>query len=428
MSTSLASARTTRTPSVHFEHVWKRFRYGVVHDSLRDLIPAMTRRFMRRGPRSDEPGAGDFWALRDVSFRVAPGEALGIMGPNGSGKSTILKLLTRVLGPTRGRCEIIGRAGALIELQAGFHPDLTGRENVALQGAIMGMPTSEIARKFDQIVEFAGIAKFIDTPVKRYSSGMTARLGFAIAAHLDPEVLIVDEVLSVGDAAFQRKALARISDLVRGGIPVVIVTHQLEQVTALCTKALVLEAGQVVAEGAPGACVSAYLERSLHQATTGASPIVVERMELTPGATVVSGERITIGLNVVTRDPAEAPDHQVGLRLQAVTTAITLYEVALEDGGAVLPERSGWYWLAASCQMNVPPGAYYAEVVVRRRYDGHEVARGPGTYLDVVAGQPFEGQVQMNLACHVPYAEEFGAEHDYTPRANAAAWVSPTRG
>jgi lipopolysaccharide transport system ATP-binding protein len=222
-------------PGIVFDQVWKKFKRGEMYDSLRDLIPAVTRRLLSRGQPADALQQREFWALRDVGFEVRPGEALGIIGANGAGKSTTLKILNRILRPTRGHVEVRGRAGALIEISAGFHQDLTGRENVFLQGAIMGMPKEEIIRKFDEIVEFAGIAEFIDTPVKRYSSGMNARLGFAIAAHLDPDVLIIDEVLSVGDLSFQNRAFGRIQDLVRSGIPVVIVSHQLDRVAALCT-------------------------------------------------------------------------------------------------------------------------------------------------------------------------------------------------
>src|SRR5439155_25060867 len=182
-------------PMIAFDGVWKKFRRGEHHDSLRDLIPALARRLgTRREPALD---ADEFWVLRDVSFEVKPGQVLGIIGPNGAGKSTALKLLTRILKPTKGTARVHGRVGALIELAAGFHPDLTGRENIFLQGAIMGMRRDDIRRRFDEIIEFAGIPDFIDTPVKRYSSGMNARLGFAIAAHLDPEVLLIDEVLAV---------------------------------------------------------------------------------------------------------------------------------------------------------------------------------------------------------------------------------------
>ena len=234
------------TPSVRFEGVWKKFRRGQLHDSLRDLLPALSSRLLKR----NAPRVGEFWALREVSFAVTPGEVLGIIGGNGAGKSTALKILTRILRPTAGSASVVGRIGALIELSAGFHQDLTGRENIFLQGSIMGMPVALIRRKFDEIVDFAGIPDFIDTPVKRYSSGMNARLGFAIAAHLDPEVLIIDEVLSVGDFRFQDKAFGRIEGMSKSGIPVVLVSHQLDRVATLCTKALVLQQGIVLHQGA----------------------------------------------------------------------------------------------------------------------------------------------------------------------------------
>ena len=207
---------------IEFQHVWKKFRRGEFHDSLRDMVPALASQlFGRRSP--DALDQREFWAVQDVSFSVRPGEALGIIGPNGAGKSTILKLLTRILRPTQGRCGIRGRVGTLIEIAAGFHQDLTGAENIFLQGCIMGMTRKEIAARFDDIIAFSELAEFIDTPVKRYSSGMNARLGFAIAAHMSPDVLVVDEVLAVGDWRFQKKAFDRIGEMMRRGIPVVVV-------------------------------------------------------------------------------------------------------------------------------------------------------------------------------------------------------------
>jgi lipopolysaccharide transport system ATP-binding protein len=245
------------TPAVEFTNVWKKFRRGERHDSLRDLLPGTLARWLRRGARRPLEDS-EFWALRDVSFAVSSGEALGVIGPNGAGKSTVLKLLTRILRPTQGSCQVRGRIGALIEVAAGFHPDLTGRENVYLQGAIMGMQRAEIARKFDEIVAFSGIADFIDTPVKRYSSGMNARLGFSVAAHLDPDVLLIDEVLSVGDVAFQERCVARMRALLRRGLPLVFVSHNLTAVTGLCTRTLVLDRGRVVFDGAPAEAVREY--------------------------------------------------------------------------------------------------------------------------------------------------------------------------
>ena len=221
-------------------------------------LPAAIRAITRRGTPTIDDAADSFWAVRDVSFAVKPGEALGIIGRNGAGKSTILKLLTRILKPTRGSCLVRGRIGALIEVAAGFHPDLTGRENVFLQGAIMGMRRTEIAARFDEIVDFAGLEPFIDTPVKRYSSGMNARLGFSIAAHLNPDVLLIDEVLAVGDRAFQQKCYARMHDFRKQGVAIVFVSHHLPVVAQQCSHALLLDQGEVVRHGPPREVIAAY--------------------------------------------------------------------------------------------------------------------------------------------------------------------------
>jgi len=246
-------------PSVTFDHVWKKFRRGERHDSLRDLIPGLLAKpFSRRDGR--ELNDHEFWVLKDVSFEVPQGDALAIIGPNGAGKSTALKLLTRILRPTRGNCEVVGRVGALIEVAAGFHPDLTGRENVLLQGAIMGMRRTEIERHFDEIVEFSGISKFIDTPLKRYSSGMQARLGFSVAAHLDPDVLFVDEVLSVGDMSFQSKCLDKMQEKITNGTTVIFVSHNLQAVASLCRRCIVLGNGGKLYDGDPARAIDVYLE------------------------------------------------------------------------------------------------------------------------------------------------------------------------
>ncbi len=207
--------------------------------------------------------AGIFWALRDVSFEVPQGQALGLIGGNGAGKSTLLKLLSRVTVPTTGRVSIWGRVGSLLEVGTGFHPDLTGRENVFLNGAILGMRRAEVARKFDEIVAFAELARFVDTPVKRYSSGMYLRLAFAVAAHLEPEVLLVDEVLAVGDAAFQKKCIGKMGDVAAAGRTVVFVSHNLDAIQRLCTRSVLLEGGQLTAAGPTADVVRQYLSREL---------------------------------------------------------------------------------------------------------------------------------------------------------------------
>lgn len=248
---------TAGQPAVEVDHIWKKFRRGERTDSLRDLVPSLLGSVVRKRP-AGELREGDFWALQDVSFSAQPGEAIGIVGHNGAGKSTLLKILTRLLRPTAGSYVTRGRVGALIEVTAGFHQDLTGRENVYLNGAILGMRKVEIDRRFDQIVEFSGISQFIDTPVKRYSSGMNARLGFSIAAHLEPDVLIVDEVLSVGDFTFQGKCVQWMREILRGGTTVIFVSHNMDAVLSLCSTAVLLKQGRMLASGPTSEVVSEY--------------------------------------------------------------------------------------------------------------------------------------------------------------------------
>ena len=206
-------------------------------------------RWFRQGGQPPTGWAEDFWALRDVSFEVKQGEVLGIIGRNGAGKSTLLKVLSRITEPTEGRVTLEGRVASLLEVGTGFHPELTGRENIFLNGAILGMARAEITGKFDEIVAFAEVETFLDTPVKRYSSGMYVRLAFAVAAHLEPEILIVDEVLAVGDAEFQKKCLGRMSEVAAGGRTVLFVSHNMNAVEGLCTTALCLEGGSVKGHG-----------------------------------------------------------------------------------------------------------------------------------------------------------------------------------
>jgi len=245
--------------AIRFEHVSKRFALGERFDSLRDLVPAMARRVLGRG--AEGARKGDFWALKDINLEVRKGEALGIVGHNGAGKSTMLKHLAGIMVPTKGRIEVDGRLSALIEVGAGFHPDLTGRENVFLNGVILGMTRAEVARKFDEIVEFSGLEAFIDTPVKRYSSGMYARLGFSVAAHLDPDILVIDEVLSVGDFAFQGKSLQKMRSIAASGATVLFVSHNLKAVSDLCARTVLMDAGAIADDGPTAAVLQRYLER-----------------------------------------------------------------------------------------------------------------------------------------------------------------------
>lgn len=261
------------------EHVSKRFRRGEIHDSLRDLIPAMASR-LGRARRTEGVRSKEFWALDDISFEVRRGEAFGIVGSNGAGKSTILKLLSGIMKPTRGTVAVRGRLSALIEVGAGFHQDLTGRENVYLNGTILGMSRDEIRRKFDDIVDFAGLQEFIDTPVKRYSSGMYARLGFSVAAHVDPDLLIVDEVLSVGDYLFQQKCIDRMTSILKGGTTVLFVSHNLHAVSELCQRSILLEKGKLLASGPTDEVIRQYIGRAQEQRSDQADRVGIRSVTL----------------------------------------------------------------------------------------------------------------------------------------------------
>jgi lipopolysaccharide transport system ATP-binding protein len=252
-------------PAIRVENLGKCYRvahnqqrggYHTLRDSIVDAVKAPFRRMINGG---ESGKAEDFWALNDVSFAVQPGEVVGIIGRNGAGKSTLLKILSRITRPTKGRIELNGRVGSLLEIGTGFHPELTGRENIYLNGSILGMRKWEVQRKFDEIVAFAEIETFLDTPVKRYSSGMYVRLAFAVAAHLEPELLIVDEVLAVGDATYQRKCINRMSDLARAGITILFVSHNMELIPRLCSQAILLRSGAVVAIGSAGSVTARYL-------------------------------------------------------------------------------------------------------------------------------------------------------------------------
>jgi lipopolysaccharide transport system ATP-binding protein len=355
------------TPGVDFQGVWKKFRRGERHDSLRDLIPATARRLVRRSPAAGDLARHEFWAVQDLSFNVRPGDAVGIIGPNGAGKSTTLKLLTRLLKPTRGSCRVVGRVGALIEIAAGFHPDLTGRENVYLQGAIMGMRTAEIRSRFDEIVEFSGMSEFLDTPVKRYSSGMNARLGFAIAAHLDPDVMIIDEVLSVGDAAFQAKCVARLKGMVRSGTPLVFVSHNLPAVLELCTRAVVINRGSVQFDGSPAEGVQRY-----QMATFAASsseqfegqPIRITSVELREGGepsigVFRTGGNVLLRISYAATSPVVDPHFRVAVHNSQGTLCFATSTFGRISLGSTVGEGGIDFDLP---KMNLLPGCYMFSV------------------------------------------------------------------
>jgi lipopolysaccharide transport system ATP-binding protein len=246
--------------AIEVEGLSKRYRIGELQAAYGTLRESMTHAAKRLTGQEHRPGQEEIWALRDVSFQLDEGKALGVIGRNGAGKSTLLKILTRITTPTSGRAEIRGRVGSLLEVGTGFHPELTGRENIYLNGAILGMKRREIRSKLPEIAEFSGVEKFLDTPVKRYSSGMHVRLAFSVAAHFEPEIMLVDEVLSVGDAEFQARCLGRMEDLGATGRTVVFVSHQLQAVAQLCDRAILLEDGRVVLDGPSADVVAQYLQ------------------------------------------------------------------------------------------------------------------------------------------------------------------------
>jgi lipopolysaccharide transport system ATP-binding protein len=258
--------------AIEISKLAKRYTLGTGrrgYDTLRESIVETTRRSLRTLARRPTPPSDEetLWALRDLSLKVDHGEVVGLIGHNGAGKSTLLKILSRITEPTSGWAEVTGRIGSLLEVGTGFHPELTGRENIFLNGAILGMRRAEIRRQFDEIVAFADIERFLDTPVKRYSSGMSVRLAFAVAAHLEPEILLVDEVLAVGDAAFQRKSLGKMGEVAREGRTVVFVSHNLAIIQALCHRGILLEGGKAIADAPVNEAIDCYL-RTLERAAS----------------------------------------------------------------------------------------------------------------------------------------------------------------
>ncbi len=252
-------------PIIKVEGLGKQYRlggqraaYGTLRESLTAAVAAPLRRLRSRNGSQNET----IWALRDVTMSVQPGEVVGVIGRNGAGKSTLLKILSRITEPTLGRVELYGRVGSLLEVGTGFHPELTGRENIQLNGAILGMTRAEIDRKFDEIVAFSEIEKFLDTPVKRYSSGMHMRLAFAVASHLEPEILLVDEVLAVGDAEFQKKCLGKMGDVAREGRTVLFVSHNMTAVQNLCQRVAWMQDGRLLEDGDSRQVISRYLKKS----------------------------------------------------------------------------------------------------------------------------------------------------------------------
>jgi lipopolysaccharide transport system ATP-binding protein len=397
-----------------FDGVSKKFRRGTRHTSLRDLIPALAKRLIRGRLRDDQLDAAEFWAVRDISFAVQSGEALGIVGPNGAGKSTILKLLNRIMRPNLGKARVLGRSGALIEVAAGFHPDLTGRENVFLQGAIMGMRRAEITRKFDQIVDFAGVTDFIDTPVKRYSSGMNARLGFSIAAHLDPDVLLIDEVLAVGDMAFQERCYERMLEFKRNGVAIAFVSHNLKAVAALCDRVLVLRRGQMHTLAPTEEALQSYAMMlqgaagSAGEIGTGETGVQVLDQAGRPVTEVTAGQSFRV--RVAGRAPRPEPALVCVLRVRRVDTGDVIFETtSMSLGVEPIPvPQGGPFQFTWDLDANLARGHYSLDVLLRNRSrsrDGLLTRINPAAIFMVNERQSEAALVYLNARCRAGAAE-----------------------
>ncbi|WP_420643984.1 ABC transporter ATP-binding protein [Candidatus Leptofilum sp.] len=382
-------------PAVRFENVSKRYELGTGQTSIKRLI---TKPFKRN---KAVPESQILWALKDVSFNIEPGSALGLVGPNGSGKTTSLKLLSKITFPSSGKVHINGRISALIELGAGFHPDLTGRENVYLNGAILGMKKEEIDKRFDQIVDFSGIDRFIDTPVKRYSSGMYVRLGFSVAAHVEPDVLLVDEVLAVGDAQFRQKCARRIEELQAIGTTIVFVAHNLYLVRSVCDKAVFLLKGVVQQQGEVDEVLNNYENWLIEQQIkSGGTPATAMRGKIAGHSQDVAIQDITvhnlnsgstedfkyndaaeIRVHYKTNKPIQDPNLVVRItRADGATAAM----IRTADYGLKLDDLEGeGVILLKMDQLQLATGGYVLNVSLLGPIDGVALAWGNSRWIQV---------------------------------------------
>jgi lipopolysaccharide transport system ATP-binding protein len=386
---------------------------GRRYKALRDVI-AGTAKSLVKGGEKNPPPVEEFWALRDVSFQINHGDVVGIVGRNGAGKSTLLKLLSRITEPTTGSIRLRGRVASLLEVGTGFHPELTGRENIFLNGAILGMSKAEITRKFDDIVAFAEVEKFLDTPVKRYSSGMYVRLAFAVAAHLEPEILIVDEVLAVGDASFQKKCLGKMQDVSKGGRTVLFVSHNMGAVASLCQTGFWMQQGKLVKSGPARQIVDEYLTNNSETLTTvvdlsGARRsgdqgrrLKVDKVEWLSGLPMQHGEKFSIRVHFSTSDDVHEVSVGIGFA-NLEGTRLLSYDTDFQDGnrpdvkknstgfvdvhGHGLPLAPGLYNFSVGCRsgdafgLDYIPEAGQVEVVMGPKTPGYINVPGAGVRL-----------------------------------------------
>ena len=378
-------------PVIRVEGLGKRYRIGqrerylALRDVLANSLKAPLRLF-QAARRSSNHQPQHIWALKDVSFGVNEGEVVGIIGRNGAGKTTLLKILARVTRPTEGYAEIRDRMGSLLEVGTGFHPELTGRENTYLSGAILGMKKKEIDRKFDEIVAFAEIEKFIDTPVKHYSSGMYVRLAFAVAAHLEPEILLVDEVLAVGDAAFQKKCLGKMGNAASQGRTIILVSHNMAAIKTLCKSAILLDAGRQIFEGGTEDVISRYLEESIREGRSGELPpkahivntgefwvheVILTNRKRKPVAEVRIGEPFTIIVRFEIMQAVQWVRIGLGFNTHEGVRVASLHHT--DEGQDFFGGEPGLYEISASLGNPFLPGTYIVGVGAHRALGGGTV-------------------------------------------------------
>jgi lipopolysaccharide transport system ATP-binding protein len=372
----------------------KRYQTGLSRTSLPDLRETLMAPFARLAGKGGGAEKGSFWALRDINFEVRPGDVLGIVGSNGAGKSTLLKILSRIVEPTAGRIEMAGRLGCLLEVGTGFHRELTGRENIFLNGAILGMSKRETQAKFDAIVDFSGIEPFIDTPVKHYSSGMYLRLGFAVAAHIDPEILIIDEVLAVGDAAFQAKCIGKVGELVGEGRTVLIVSHQLPVVQKLCNRGILIRGGTIVEDGTPQAVIAEHLRALEQHAETDLSERTVRagngerrlvRLEMNGpnGSALMAGEPADFIFYASGTPGASTCAFEFFDELGQGVTSFNSANPAIDED---LSGGDRGSFRCAIPELPIRPGRYRIDVCITSRAGAVEDHIEGALYVDVLAG------------------------------------------
>jgi homopolymeric O-antigen transport system ATP-binding protein len=389
--------RSQSSPAIRVEGLGKRYRLGAIggafnYGSLRETLSDATRRQIRRlrgGSASGGTHRPDhIWALSDVSLTIDRGEVVGIIGRNGAGKSTLLKILSRITKPTSGWAELSGRVGTLLEVGTGFHPELTGRDNIFLSGTILGMRRAEIEARFDEIVEFSGVETFIDTPVKRYSSGMYVRLAFAVAAHLEPEILLVDEVLAVGDAEFQKRCLGKLESVVREGRTILFVSHNMAAIKALCARAVLFDDGRIVADGKVDAVVDQYLSAEAPLADHGHVPPDAPRvgsgearlrhlsLQDCRGAVVNQlylGQRFRVVSTIEVTRPVRDVLVSIGISTLDGTRVASSYST---DGGrSSFDLTPGWHRLSVDLDVTLLPRMYSLD---------HTIVRSTGYDVDTV--------------------------------------------